>query len=316
MTSTQKKEVYASLCDQGKIRRLFMQPWWLDATGPWDVVLALRNDQVVGAMPYTYSAKWGIRKIGMPALTHHLRIWMDKPDTISDHKWLTREKVIIWLLIDDLPSYGYLSMVFEEDSFNNWLPFHWRGMKQEMRYTFVIDREAYQREDHRVSRNLRRNLREAEAQLTIRREVGIERFYHLCQETYNRQKLHIPYTLHQLQQIDHAVHQHEAGLKLAAYHSSGELIAVSWLLWDEERAYYFIAGDNDAGRTAGASMLLCQEAIRIAFEERQVQAFDFCGSMIENVVDIRRQFGARAVGLMKIWHARSKWLEAGLTLFK
>jgi len=66
---------------------------------------------------------------------------MDKPPDISDHKWLTREKQIIWLLIDDLPFYGYFyPWSLSKSSFSNWLPFHWKGFRQEMRYTFVIHR--------------------------------------------------------------------------------------------------------------------------------------------------------------------------------
>lgn len=138
MNREERKKIYTTLCDQGKVTALFMQPWWLDATGDWDIALGVRNDQVVGAMPYATGRRWGIRTIGMPALTHHLQIWMDKPPDISEHKWLTREKQIIWLLIDDLQQYGYFSMVFQERSFNNWLPFHWKGFRQEMRYTFSL----------------------------------------------------------------------------------------------------------------------------------------------------------------------------------
>ena len=53
MNREERKKKYSSLCDQGKITGLFMQPWWLDATGEWDLALSVRNEQVVGAMPYT-----------------------------------------------------------------------------------------------------------------------------------------------------------------------------------------------------------------------------------------------------------------------
>ena len=309
MSRDERKKKYISLCEQGKISGLYMQPWWLDATGAWDVALAVRNDQVVGAMPYAPGRRWGITTLGMPTLTHHLRIWMDKPPDISDHKWLTREKQIIWLLIDDLPSYGYFSMVFEEGSFNNWLPFHWKGFRQEMRYTFVIDHMHQADLDQHINRNLKRNIKEASADLTVKREVDPKVFYDMCKNTYKRQKMEMPYSFDFFSRIDAAITSHQSGVKLGAYDQQGRLNAVSYLLWDNDRAYYLLAGDDDAGRQHGASILLCREALRIAFQEKQVKAFDFCGSMLESITEIRRQFGARPEPLMKIFKARYKWLD-------
>jgi len=309
MSREQRKQHYVSLCEKGKIQGLFMQPWWLDATGDWEVALAVRNDQVVGVMPYASGSKWGIQTVGMPALTHHLQIWMDKPPDISDHKWLTREKQIIWLLIDDLPAYGYFSMVFEERSFNNWLPFHWKGFRQEMRYTFVIDRMEEEVLDQHINRNLKRNIKEASAGLTIQRQVDGQAFFEMCKNTYRRQKMDMPYSFALFSSIDAAVLSRGNGIKLGAYDLQGKLVAVAFLLWDNDRAYYLLAGDDASGRDTGASILLCREALRIAFKEQKVGTFDFCGSMLESISEIRRQFGARPEPLMKIFKARYKWLE-------
>lgn len=314
MTGEQRKAIYQDLCEQGKIAALFMQPWWLDACGPWGVAIAVRNEQVVGAMPYATGRRWGISRITMPVLTHHLRLWMDKPPDISDHKWLTREKQIIWLLIDDLPDHGFFSMVFEADSFNNWLPFHWKNFKQEMRYTFVIDHADATTLDQQINRNLKRNIREASGDLTIQRDVHTKAFFEMCRKTYLRQKMAMPYTFERFSEIDAAVSAHQAGIKLGAYDLQGRLTAVSYLLWDQDRAYYLLAGDDDTGRRQGASILLCREALRIAFDEKQLKVFDFCGSMLEPITEIRRQFGAHPVPLMKIVKAKYKWLDVVYSL--
>lgn len=309
MTRDEKKALYAGLCERGRITALFMQPWWLDATGSWDVALGVRNGQVVGAMPYTLKRRWGVTLLTMPSFTHHLQIWMDKPPDISAHKWLTREKQIIWLLIEDLPAYGYFSMVFEETSFDNWLPFHWKGFRQEMRYTFVLTKEMFENEDQGISRNLRRHLRDASGHLRIQKNIAVPLLFDTCRHTYQRQNIKMPFTVDQLETVAHAVDAHQAGIRLGAYSTQNELVAVSWLLWDQNRAYYFVAGDTKAGRDTGASIFLCHEAMRIAFEEKGLTAFDFCGSMLETVTDMRRQFGAKSEGLMKIFRARYRWLE-------
>jgi hypothetical protein len=309
MNAADRKQIYVSLCEQGKVTGLFMQPWWLDATGQWEVALAIRNGQVVGAMPYAPGRKRGIATISMPAFTHHLRIWMDKPPDVSDHKWLTREKQIIWLLIDDLPSHGYFSMVFEENSFNNWLPFHWKNFRQEMRYTFVIDRLEESELDQNINRNLKRNLRDLYDMIEMRRDIDPDDFHSICTHTYKRQKMKMPYTYEQFARLDKALTFQKAGVRLGAYLRQGTLLAAAYLVWDRETAYFLLAGDNDEGRQSSAGILLCREALRIAFEEKKLATFDFCGSMLESITEIRRQFGARPQPLMKIFRARYKWLD-------
>ena len=309
MNLEERKQYYRQLCDKGKITNLFNQPWWLDATGDWDVVFGRRNEQITGAMPFTMRKRYGISTISMPPLTHHLRLWMEKPPDISDHKWLTREKQIIWSMIDQLPDAGFFSMVFDEQSFDNWLPFHWKGFRQEMRYTFVIDQASPGELDLQLNRNLKRSLRNEGYKVKLTREVSVDDFHTLCQNTYRRQHMKMPYTKELLEKVDRAIVDQGAGIRIGELNPSGKLIAASYLLWDYDTAYYFLAGDNEEGRDTGASIVLCRQAMRIAFEEKNLKTFDFCGSMLESITEMRRQFGARAVPLMKIYKARWKWLD-------
>lgn len=309
MTPEKQKEYYRSLCTDGRITDLFMQDWWLDATGPWRVSLAVRNQQVIGAMPFRTHRQWGIRKIDMPDLTHHLSIWMDKPPDITEHKWLTREKQIIWMLIEGLPNYDFFSMVFKENSFSNWLPFYWRGFRQESRYSFVLDHADAAVIDMAINSSFKKKLRKASESLQIRTDIDNTSFYRVWSKTYDRKKIKAPFSFEVFQRMDRAIEAHGAGLKMGCYTSDGKLVAVSSLVWDQHTAYYYLSADDALGRDLSASLFLCREAIRIAFEERKVQRFDFCGSMIEGVTEVRRQFGARAVGMMKIYRAKWKWLD-------
>lgn len=309
MTLAERQMTYRQLCREGHVRTLFMQPWWLDASGPWDVAFARRNGRLIGAMPFAAVRRWGISMLAMPALTHHLRIWVEKPADISAHKWLTREKQVIWSLIEALPSFGFFSLVFEQDTFENWLPFHWKGFRLELRYTFVIDRATPLHLDQQINRNLRRNLREAGSALTIRPTDDLQGCFDLIRQTHTRQRVALPFSLIHFTRIVEAARAQDAGSLLGAYDQAGRLLSAAFLLWDSERAYYFLSGDTDEGRQAGAGLLLCREALRLAFEIRGVWTFDFCGSMLESVTEIRRQFGARAVPLIKISRAGYRWLD-------
>jgi hypothetical protein len=118
-----------------------------------------------------------------------------------------------------------------------------------------------------------------------------------------------PYTFEEFQRIMSAIEKHDAGTLIGCYSASDELLAVASVVWDKDRAYYFLSGETESGREQSASLYLCREAQRISFEERKVKVFDFCGSVLEPVTEVRRQFGAKSVPLMRIYRARWKWLD-------
>lgn len=314
MNAEERRSAYKQLCDQGIVSDLFMQPWWLDATGEWDVVLSMKNGRTVGAFPFGLKKRWGLRFITMPAFTHHLSVWMQKPPDISEHKWLTREKQLIWSLLDELPDHAFFSMVFEESGFTNWLPFYWKGYRQEMRYTSII----YRREDgnyfENVNRNVRRSLKETDDSINIQEGKDVLKFFDLAKETYKRQSIPMPYDFEHFKDLHTAVQDKKCGKIFEATSDSGELLAVAYLVWDKRRAYYLLAGNSEKGNESKAGFAVCAEAIRFSFDDLNVQEFDFCGSMIESISEVRRQFGATSVPLMKIYKARSRWLEILYTL--
>ena len=178
-----------------------------------------------------------------------------------------------------------------------------------MRYTFVIDYADESTIDQQINRNLKRNLRDATSEISVSPINDVKAFHEVCEKTYQRQKMKVPYTFDLIEKLDRAIVEHQAGIKLGAFSKTNELLGVAYLLWDEEKAYYFLAGDSEEGRNAGSGLLLCREALRMAFEEKKLKSFDFCGSMLEPITEIRRQFGARSVPLMKIVKAQHKWLD-------
>jgi hypothetical protein len=114
---------------------------------------------------------------------------MDKPPDVSDHKWLTREKQIIWSILDQLPDHGYFSMVFDEKSFDNWLPFIGNnfGRRCAIRLSWIASMLKHW--TNNLARNLKRNLREAEEEIVLSREVDSATFYHCAATTYAKAKI-------------------------------------------------------------------------------------------------------------------------------
>jgi hypothetical protein len=64
-------------------------------------------------------------------------------------------------------------------------------------------------------------------------------------------------------------------------------------VWDPKRTYYLVGGGDPDLRSSGAPALLCWESIRFA-STRSV-AFDFEGSILEQIERVFRAFGGKLV---------------------
>src|SRR5690606_16086214 len=113
--------------------------WWLDALagpGGWDVVLAEKGGQIVGAMPFTARSWFGFKWLTTPPLTHGLGPWI-RPSRAKAANFRGYEKDVMEALIDELPGFDPFVQDWHH-SRRNWLPFYWKGFSQTARYTYLL----------------------------------------------------------------------------------------------------------------------------------------------------------------------------------
>ena len=103
---------------------------------------------------------------------------------------------------------------------------------------------------------------------------------------------------------------------MAAFNENGQCLAVSYTLWDQNKAYYFLAGERVDSRGSGASIYLTWQAIKWAFEELNLPVFDFCGSVLPKIEPIRRQFGGTQVPYFLVERVDHPLLRLGLDFFQ
>ncbi len=315
------KHKYIEFCKAHALP-IHAQPWWLDAVctpESWDVVLSFNGEgHIDGALPYYLHRSKSLQTIRMPPFTDYVGIWMQLPDTpgMKAERRYDAEMRILSTLCRGLPEVVYYDQSFYPE-FDNWLPFFWAGYRQTTRYTYVLSpgntAEALY-EGFRSS--LKKDLRKAEKTVTISLSEKPETFYAVYRQSFTRQALQPPHTLDALLRLDSAAAERNCRrIYLAHDRENGQLHAGLYVVWDHEKAWLLLSGADPDFRSSGALFLLQWQAI----QDFTVQglAIDFCGSVLPNVENALRAFGAERKAYYRIFKARNRfWRLLALLLNK
>ena len=304
---------YRALCFECSTIPLFSQAWWLDAVaGPenWGVVLALKNNEIVGSLPYVRSKYWGKNILVQPPLTQTLGPWV-RPSNAKYANALAAEKDILGTLADGLPNFDMYRQHWNWTR-ENWLPFHWRGYLQTTRYTYVLpDISNSEQLWSEVQRDIRGNIRKAENRFGIRIRISsdIRDLIPVLSKTFERQGKPFPYSYEFLCKLDEAAAAENKRAIILGEDSGGRLHAGTYIVWEGDTAYQLLNGYDPEVRSSGAGALCVWSAIQEA--SKHVNRYDFEGSMLEPVERFFRAFGAIQVPYFRVERTDSKFLRAG-----
>lgn len=306
------KESYRKLCASEPTIPLFSKDWWLDAVcdDAWDVcIVQSRDGHVVAAMPYQLTRKHGLTLICNPVLTQTLGPWIrDVPAKQCTR--LAREKDLMYALIDQLPSFSSFSQNWHH-SVQNWLPFYWRGFEQTTLYTYVIqDLADLDAVFDNFSPSYKNKIRKAAKVVSIHCGLSLEEFYRINRMTFERQGKTIPYSFDFVAKQDRALSKRGAREIFYAKDSDGAIHSALYLVWDDMSSYVHLVGENPQLRSSGAGIRLIWEAVRYTRQVLGLNRFDFEGSMLESVEQVRRDCGAVQVPYFSISKTPSTLLRA------
>jgi hypothetical protein len=278
---------------------IFQQPWWLDAVAPghWGEAVVNEGSRVLARMPYVVKKRFGLTAITMPPLTQTLGPWLS-PSAGNYTNTLAREKDLMQGLITRLPKFD----LFVQNFFfqiTNWLPFYWAGFQQTTRYTYRLEKLSDLDEIwNGLRHNVRTYIRKAESSVVVRTDLGIDRFLKVNAKSFERQGRTLPYSEDLVHRLDEACDRNNCRRIFFAEDSQGRIHAAIYLVWDNQIAYYLMAGGDPSLRNSGANSLLIWKAIQ--FAATVTQSFDFEGSMIEPIERHIRDYGGRQVGYFSI----------------
>jgi hypothetical protein len=271
---------------------IFEEAWWLEAVAPgsWGEAIVKRGEEVFARLPYVLKRRLGVRVVTQPPLTPSLGPWIRQtPGKYA--KQLETEKDLMSELIEELPPFDAFRQNFSP-AVTNWLPFYWAGFEATPRYTYRIpdlsDLDAVWDD---LAPNVRRHVRKAEKELTLRTDLGVDVLHELNRQIFERQGLPAPYDAQLLRRLDRACAERGANATLFAVDTRDRVQAAAFVVHDGDVSYLLTSGVDTALRGSGAQSFLTWAAIR---QSAAVSgSFDFAGSMLEPVERFNRAFGAR-----------------------
>jgi hypothetical protein len=282
------KTAYHQFCLAHPELPIFFQDWYLDAVcqeGEWGVAMLQEGGQVKGVWIYFVKQKLGFRYITMPLFTKFMGPYLPGNPSLSE------QHQILEKLLAQIPSVANFKQNFHYSQ-QNWLPLYWQGYQQSTCYSYLLDVSDLEQVEAGLNRNMRRNLKKAQAEIKVEAGSDPEQFYAVNRMSFDRQNIKIPYTLAQFLRHDEALKNQGRRKIFLARDQRGRVHSASYVIWDNQCAYYHLAGDDPALRQQGAGILLIWAAIQFVHQELKLPIFDFEGSMLKNVEAIRRQFGA------------------------
>lgn len=270
---------------------LHQQAIFLDSlVGPegWDVVgIQNKNLDWIALLPFHMKKKWGFNYITHPILCK----WISPlfaPEVPDPY-------LVFKQLIAELPAHAYLEQhYFYNFSAHIQQQAHISESYTE-EYSYQLDLKVGEQALYDgLNSDYRNNkIKKAAASVTIEECTDLDTFYSINNLSFKRQNISCPYSLAYFKKHASALIDHDRARLFKAIDHNGAIHSVVMLSWDEQCAYYHLAGDDPVLRKSGSGIYLAWHCILYALKTLQVPFFDFEGSMIPGVEKVRQKFGAQ-----------------------
>ena len=211
-------------------------------------------------------------------------------------------------LIHRLPPHDFFYQRFHH-SISNWLPFYWNGFSQTTRYTYVIedlsDPDAIWAA---MKPNIRNKIRKAEKSgIEVAETDDMNTFLNLCELTFRRQGLTLPFSRNFAHAINKACVKRNARKVYITYDKQGRPQTGLFCVFDDNAMYNLMQGGDPALRGSGANALAMWESIKFAAGVTRV--YDFEGSMIEPIEEFFNSFGGTQKPYFEISKTNSRLMR-------
>jgi len=286
------KDIYKKLCAQNKSVPLFEKPWWLDLVcDKWDVAIAKKGDQVTGAWPYPIEKKLGVSLLRTPVLTPYMGPLVIFPGDLKESNIDGFEHETVAELMKQIPETKVWNLALQPGMKQAGL-FKKYNLEAKVQQTFLLELDE---DEQTLFLNMkdatRRNIRAAENAVTVTNSPKhLNDLYDFQKSTLVKKGKALNYSFAFMQKIMDACIANDATALWTATDSDGKIQAIVWQVWDEERSYYFMGGQNPDTNSYKAMSLLLWHTIKEA-KARGNSVFDLEGSMDEGVERFFRNFG-------------------------
>ncbi|WP_428235936.1 GNAT family N-acetyltransferase [Gracilimonas sp.] len=273
---------------------IFMQPWWLDIVAPnqWEDIRIEKGGEIYARWPVVKRKEKGFTFVQMPVLTQKLGPWIKQtsPKIETVH---STERSMLEKLIEKLPHFDKLTYNLSEDIVN-YLPFIWNGFTQHslttFRFEYPFDTDKTWK---RLKSSVRRDIRRAEEELEVSKNIKAGELYDMVVKTFDRQGLKPSYSKEVITELVKQASARERASIFGAKDSEGKLHAAQLFIHDDDATYYLAGGFEPDSDVPGAVSLVLWNGIKEA--NNRENAFDFEGSSIKSIERYFSSFGAKQV---------------------
>ncbi|WP_053360964.1 GNAT family N-acetyltransferase [Bacillus sp. FJAT-27251] len=307
---SERKKKYIQLCQENDIP-IFSQYFWLDAVcgeENWDVILIEEQGNILASLPYYLNYIEGGFEIRKAPLTQNNGVFFYYPSKIKYESKISFEHKVLDKVIDEIEKLNISNFrQYFHYSFENWLPFYWRGYTQSTRYTYIIeDTSNIEAIYKKFNGNIRTNIKKADSIVRVYDDLSYEDFYNLNRKTYGRQGLDIPYSFELFERLYQNLDKNGLVKILTAKDEKENIHSAALFAQDSDSVYYLMSGSDQEYRSSQSLTLLIYEGIKLASQHGK--KFDFEGSMKKNIEKFFRQFGAVQVpyfDISKVFNKRT-----------
>lgn len=287
MNST--KNTYLEFCKNLPIL-IFQSPKWLNTVvgeNNWNVVLALKGNRIVGAMPYVTKQNLIFKQITLPVFTPYLGPIFNPPTDLAVKNLDAFKTKTTLELISQLPKVDRFATQCDFE-FKNWLPFHWNGFKQRTKYSYILDTKAdLDLLQNNLGANIKKDLKKA-SEITITVADDCQHIIGIVQTDYSRKNQPQFFRPEQFKNIFQSFKDSKQVVVFNASQNN-DVIASIAVAFDMQYAHYILGGVNYSHRNSGVMSKLLWTAIQEA-KQRKV-AFNFEGSMHQGIGQYFKSFG-------------------------
>lgn len=283
-------KMWDEFVDKSPQGSIFVKSFWLDAVGLKYSIIACfdKGDKLMGGMPITENKKGHLT---MPKLTQTLGIVFSDFSEMKYVKKISKEKDIIMSFVDNIPKFKNFSFGFHYN-FENWMPFMWKGYKQQTRYTYVIeDIQNIEKVRKEFADNTKSVITKSIAQnLRVIDDMALADMYNMLKKTFDRQNMPVPFEFNWFVDFDNIIKNNNSRRMFFTVDAENNLHAALYLVYDKNSAYYLLGGADPELRSSGAMYLNIFEAIK--YSASFTNKFDFEGSVVPQIESMFRSFGA------------------------
>ena len=279
------KDIYRKFCKKEDCLPIFMKDWWLDAVcggDNWDVAIYMKDDEILGVLPFPFKKKLFFRNIIRPQLTPWLGPWLRHPNGQSESDKIKFEQKVHFSLLEKLPYFDWFNLDCQPE-FKNWKAFYWKGFKQTTKYTSVLEKTCDEGDYFQgLEKITRKRIRKATERYIISNDYDFLSVKDFFRRPFERQGLKYGLTDEFLKDLFEICEKESCmEIFIAKNKATGILEAVNFCIWDTKYYYLLLSGGNDLSRINYANYLLTYSAIKSAWDRGLI--FNFEGSMMSSI---------------------------------